>query len=58
MSNLDFILGNFPSFSESKENEQKICLESLETMPVKDSYDAMFDNQEFDKKLLAYFSKN
>jgi len=30
MSNLDFILGNFPSFSESKENEQKICLESLE----------------------------
>lgn len=55
---LDFILGNFPSFSESKENEQKILLESLESTRVKDSYDPMFDNEEFDKKLIAYFSKN
>lgn len=55
---LDFILGNFPSFSQSRETEQKICLESLETMPVKDSYDAMFDDVESDKKLLDYFSKN
>lgn len=58
MSNLDFILGNFPSFSESKENEQKILLDALESFPVKDSYDAMFDDVESDKKLLAYFSKN
>lgn len=36
---LDFILVNFPFFSELKENEQKILLESLETFPVKDAYD-------------------
>jgi len=51
---INFILDNFPSFSESK----KILLESLETFPVKDSYDQMFDDVEGDKKLLSYFSKN
>lgn len=55
---INFLLDNFPSFSESKENEQKILLNALESFPVKDAYDPMFDDKESDKKLLAYFKRS
>lgn len=51
---INFLLDNFPSFSESKENEQKILLNALESFPV----DPMFDDKESDKKLLAYFKRS
>lgn len=49
----NFILDNFPSFSQSRETEQKILLDALESFPVKDSYYAMFDDKESDNKVLA-----